>query len=257
MNNSSEQFQALDSVLSDVDNGTQTAPATPVQDPIPEPTQEPSPEPSVVPTTPAPTIDTESIFAAGSPSNKAFAEMRVQNKQLQAVVNQLAKAYNLPAESIEPNKLVPMIQERLLAEEAKANNIPEDLAKRLAEADRIVEEVTAMQRNQIATLGFQKVKNDYKLDDASLEEFARALDAKGMNPYVSDIDLVEQYRQIYFDRIMEQTRKQALEEAKALSIKAANQSSTPTKAVGAPSEDPAPINTVDGLNRWLSRTLPK
>ena len=242
---------------------TETAPAAPAAatDTVPE-TSAPATStegtadttPSDTPATPPQTeteTDPEQIFS-GSKQNQAFAQMRVQNKQLLSTVSRLSQVMGIPP-NLTPDQVLPLIEQRLTEIEAQANNIPVDIARRLEEAERQRQEQDqAMLRNN-ATLAFQKVKDTYGLTQTQLVEFAQQLNTAGKNPYQQPVDLVQEYRMLNYDTILENERRKAAQAEIERMKKADAQSTTPPKASGPASESPKPISTVTDLNAWLSK----
>ena len=176
--------------------------------------------------------------------------MRVQNKQLLGTVARLSQIMGLPT-NLSPEQLVPIVEQRLLEIEAKANNIPLELAQRLEQAEqmRVQQEQSNLRTN--ADLAFQKVKDTYSLTQTQLIEFAQQLNQAGKNPYQQPVDLLQEYRALNFDKILDAERKKAAQEALARQTKAATQSTTPSKATGQPSDPSPQINSIAGLNALL------
>lgn len=251
------EFDAIDSVLSGAEPTTVQSPTEPQASPPvaetppaqePEentPTQQADPAPETVPDSATP----EEIFS-GNRQNQAFAQMRVQNKQLSETIARLGQIMQLPP-SLPPDQLVPIVQQRLLEIEAKANNIPLDLAQRLEQAEQLRHENEAAMLRNNAELSFQKVKDAYKLDQNQLIEFAKQLNDAGKNPYQTPVDLIQEYRMLNFDRLMEDARKQATQEAAALKKKADQQSTVPSKTSGTSSDPHTTVSSMADLSRLL------
>ena len=254
-------FEELNAVLSGEPAKpapTNAPPSPPMQDPkgaIGEdttPSTDPKPEEGATSETPPQSEETtpDQVFS-GNRQNQAFAEMRTQIKSLNSTVARLGQIMGLP-NNLPPEQLIPMVERRLLEIEAKASNIPVELAQRLEEAEKQKQaQEQEMLRNN-AALAFQKVKDHYKLTQPQLIEFAEKLNEAGKNPYLQPVDLMQEYRLLYFDQIMENTRKQAEKEALARKEKVDNKSTTPPKDSGQPSDPATEITSIQGLTNLLS-----
>ena len=259
-------FDNLNSVLGAFDTGNttttatqQTAPATETQPEevkadtttTPDTTKQAEPSTEAKPDAAA-TEETdeapETVFT-GTKQNQAFAQMRVQNKQLSAAISKLGKIIGLPEMPLE--QMLPLVEQRITEVEAKANNVPVELAQKLEELERAKAEQEAVALRTNADLAFQKVKDTYKLTQKQLVDFAHQLNADGKNPYAQPLDLLQEYRTYNFDAILAAERDQAVKDALARDTKAATKSTTPSTQSGAPSEPAKPITTMQQLDKLL------
>ena len=266
-----EGFEALSAIL----NGTPApapAPATPAPEtkpadpapqpapatepaapaaaaPAPETTPAPAPAPETPAATPEPVEAPDKVF--DSPSNRAFAQLRTENAKMTGLLARLGTVLGLD-KSTPPEQLIDTLTQRLMATEAQQNNVPVEILQRLekAEQDRLQNEQAMLQ--QQATLAFQNVKTTYNLTDAQLRDFAQQLRDSGKNPFLQPMDLVMEYRNVNFEKILAAERERAVQEALARDKKAAEQSTTPPSASGRPSEPPTRIDSIAGLNAILS-----
>lgn len=250
-----EDFTSLDTVLSTFGNPPteavepQVAPAaetTPVNEPEGTPVATPA-APETTP--PEPEVTPEAVFT-GSKQNQAFAQMRVQNRQMEATLQKLGQVMGLPPD-LPADQRLPLIEQRLLELQATATNVPIDAAQKLEAAQRQAQELQSNLLRENAALAFQKVKDTYKLDNKALVAFAQQLQDAGKNPFEAPVDLIQEYRLLNFDRLLAEARADAEREALTRQRKGETQSSTPTTAVGKPAEPSAPISTVAGLNQLL------
>ncbi|NLM77018.1 MAG: hypothetical protein GX173_02905 [Ruminococcaceae bacterium] len=191
----------------------------------------------------------EQIFT-GTRQNQAFAQMRVQNKQLQDTIGKLGQIMGLPGNT-PPDQLIPIVQQRLLEIEAKANNIPVELAQRLEQAEQQRQQQESEMLKNNAALAFQKVKDTYKLTQNQLIEFAQKLNESGKNPYQQPLDLMQEYRLLNFDALLEKARTEAAQEVLVRQQKAATQSSAPSKANGQTTEPLTKVSSINDLNKLL------
>jgi len=186
-----------------------------------------------------------------SPSNRAFAQLRAENTKMANLMVRLGGVLGLPKET-PAEQLIETLTQRLMATEAQQNNVPVEIYQRLEQAEQLrIQNEQAMLRQQ-ATLAFQNVKNTYSLTDAQLRDFAQQLHDAGKNPFLQPMDLVTEYRNINFEKILAAERERAVQEALARDKKAAEQSTTPPAASGRPAEPPTRVETIAGLNAILS-----
>lgn len=208
-------------------------PKDPPQDPPKDPPQDPPKDP---------------------PPDKAaqeFARMRVENKRVTTMLGDIAKILGVQDTS-NTDTVMTALQQMVLKAQAKASGIPEEVLKEHQEMkNKLVEREQQDLRTQ-AFLGFQKVKDTYKLTDAELGQFADKLVAEGRNPFTTPMDMVKEYKVLYFEQIVEKEREKARQEEAARAAHAAAHSTQPAQKDGKSSGDPAKINTVKDLDKWFS-----
>lgn len=266
-----EGMDTLNSMLSHMGDAPAPAPTAPAPapEPTPVPATAPTPEPNATPAAPAvadpaaPAPETaapaaqpaqpedpEQVFS-GSKQNQAFAQLRTQNKTLLSAVTKMGQI--LGVENItEPEKLVEALQQRFLQFESTQQNIPLPYLQQMEQDRQARMQLEADNFKTQATLGFQKVKDTFALDNTGLLEFAKQLDGQGINPYSQPVDLLSAYRTLNFDKIVQKEKDKAVQEALSRQNKAVNQSSTPGSAVGKPPETGQPITTIAGLEQLLN-----
>lgn len=251
---------SLDAMLASKD--TTPAPAA-EPTPAPAPTPEPAPvaEPAPVETpevpaapeaTPPEPMDPESVFTNKSKQNAAFAQQRVENKQLKDTVSRLAKTLGIE-EASDINKTVQALNERLLAYEAEKSNVPLPVLQAQEKVLQEKQELEQQLYKQQAITGFAQVQSMYKLKPEQVKEFAEQVLDSGMNPFAEPVDLIREYRMLNFDKIMKQTADDATQAAVEKQKKALNQSSTPAVSVGSPPAVASSVSTVADLNRMLDQ----
>lgn len=253
-------FETLNAALSEFDSPVQAQaePAEskpPVEEAAPEETTEQQQQPE---TTQEPEEPAKEIEEEGSPEdvfksdkqNKAFAEMRVQNKRLNDIVKNLGRIMEVPVDT-PPEKLIDMAEARLTELRAQAEKVPVELYKELEETRRRQQETEQESLKQQATLSFQKVKDQYGLTDKNLVEFARQLNENGKNPFTTPMDLVAEYRNLNWEKLLEAERKKADQEYQDRLKKAQTKSTTPSKAIGGSPDVPDKITSMKDFNRLL------
>lgn len=268
------ELDSLDAMLNESTSPTTTAPAVPaVTTPVTAESAAPVTEtaPAVVETSTAPAAtppadgltpgtapaatevpdnDPESVFNNKTKQNAAFAQQRIENKQLRDTVTKLAKTLGIEDTS-DVNKTIAVLNQRLLEYDAKQTNIPLPVLQEIETSNARQQELELALHKQEATIGFATVQNKYKLTPEQVKAFAEQVLDAGKNPFAESVDLVKEYQMLNFDKILEQTRTDARQEALARQTKAAEHSSTPSSHVGTASPATGVVTSVTDLNRML------
>ena len=260
------EIRAMFGITDDSDDGATPDPE-PSATPDPEPSQETPPdagtEPSPTqneetppveePATPGPTqepaLDPEEKF---NKQNRAFAQMRIENKALADLVMNLAKATGQTPKNIAEAQ--EMLQAGLTKVISKNRNIPEDTLREM-EADKLrIAQLEQDQARQKALAGFQKVKDTYQLTRDEINAFTDKLIENKINPFEHEVDLVKEYKNLYFDELIAKAVERGVQEERARSIRAQQNSTTPPKNNGLPDGTGTqgnPIKSVKDLNALL------
>lgn len=195
------------------------------------------------------TLNPEEKF---SKQNQAFAQMRIQNKELTDLLMNLAQATGQNPKNIAEAQT--MLKEGLTKVVSKNRNIPEDVLREMDEDKKALAELRQNQARQKALAGFQQVKDLHELSREEVNSFADKLIEKNLNPFEQDIDLVKEYRNLYFDDLIAKAKEAGVQEERARSLKAQQNSTTPSTQKGLP-EDTGnqgnPIKTVADLDKLL------
>lgn len=264
-NNPQVEFDALLDQLS-----TEPAPGT---DPAPEadPTPEVDPSPAAegaAETEPAgtePASTEQDLTALADPevdpemlegkANKAFAQLRVQNKQYTAVLQQLLNRMGLDSSmAAEPQKLQQLLGQAAVVEQAKTLQVPAELMQRIVQLEQRNSAAEAQRIQEAALRGFKQVRDTYNLTSAELTDFARQLHEAGTDPFSQEIDLDMAYRTHNLQKIIDKATKQAVQEALSQQQSAAKHSTVPSKSTGKPeTQKPGDdeINTMAQFDRML------
>lgn len=225
---------ALDNLLEGANATEDVVVPEDVDDPADEPEDNPEPMPQPKP----------------DKAGNAFAQMRIQNKQLTDALAKVAQATGLEYKNTD--ELLQKLNEDALSKIAQKQNVPVELLQRMSELEQIQQEFQAQKLEQSAMLGFQSVQTQYGLTNEQLQEFAAELDEADMNPFVKPVDLLAQYKLIHYDEIVQKQIEAAVQAALAKDSVASKHSSTPSKATGKPDSTPTePISTVRGLDALL------
>ena len=195
------------------------------------------------------TLNPEEKF---SKQNQAFAQMRIQNKELTDLLMNLAQATGQNPKNIAEAQT--MLKEGLTKVVSKNRNIPEDVLREMEEDKKALAEFKQTQARQKALAGFQQVKDLHELSREEVNSFADKLIEKNLNPFEQDIDLVKEYRNLYFDDLIAKAKEAGVQEERARSLKAQQNSTTPSTQKGLPEDTGSqgnPIKTVADLDKLL------
>lgn len=174
---------------------------------------------------------------------QAFAQMRVQNRQMQQTLQGLAQLVGIDPSNM--SQIHNAVQQKLLEAEAQKQNVPPELLGRLQMLEK-------QNNEREAYLGFQKVKDSFNLSDEALQQFADSLIADGINPFETKVDLVNQYVTRNYEALLESARQRGIQEEAERAAKATQQSTQPGNKSGKDKEVPDKINTISDLDKFLS-----
>lgn len=189
-----------------------------------------------------------------SKQNKAFAEMRIKNKEYEQFLMNMARVAKLDVKGAQDAMAV--LQERLQQTEAKQKQMDPQVLKELEDSRRQLSEMQAARLKERAISDFARLKATHGLSDADLNEFADTLISKNRNPFEQEMDLVNEYRLTNFDKLIERAREEGRQEEIARSAKAQASSTSPSdqRATPAGAGTPTAIKTVEDLEA-LFKTL--
>lgn len=235
---------ALGGTSEEIEQPTDTT--TTQEQPAEEPKEEPQEQPKQEEVKPTASDNTKKL-------NEAFARMRVQNTQYEKTLKGVASMLGLEMKD-NPDDLLQALQEKIVDDQAKKQNVPPELLKRL---DELEQDKHNRELNDIRTqafLGFQKVKDRFGLDDDTLQEFATELQLDGINPFITPVDLESAYIRKHFDDIVTAAKEEGIKEEQARAAKASANSSTPSTKQGVQSNTDSSdnIKTVADLNKWFN-----
>lgn len=216
--------------------------------PAPEPKTETASDKNPAEDTP---LDPEEKFQ--SKRDNAFAQMRIQTKEMSDLIMNLAKATGQNPKNIAEAQAI--LNEGLTKVVSKNRNIPEDVLREMEEDKKQLAELKQVQAKQNALAGFQQVKDTFQLSRNDVNDFADKLIERNINPYEQNVNLVEQYKLIYFEQLIAKAKEQGVQEERARSLKAQNNSTTPTNQNGlseTTGNQGKPVKTVQDLDVLLS-----
>lgn len=157
--------------------------------------------------------------------NKAFAEMRIQNKEYEQFLLQMAKVAKLDVKTAKEAK--DLLAARLQQTEAKQKQMDPQVLAELEESRKQIAELQQSRVREKAIAGFAQLKTLHGLSDNDLNDFADTLVAQKKNPFEQEMDLVAEYRLVNFDKLMEKAREEGRLAEIARSTKAQQSGSNP------------------------------
>lgn len=187
-----------------------------------------------------------------SKQNSAFAQMRIQNKELSELLMNLAKATGQNPKNI--TEAQDILKEGLTKVVSKNRNIPEDVLREMENDKKRLAELEQIQARQKALAGFQAVKDRFALSRDDINNFADKLIENKLNPFEQILDLEKEYVNLYFNELMAKAREEGVQEERARSLKAQNNSTTPSTQKGVPENagnQETPIKSVSELDKLL------
>lgn len=258
-------FQGLDAMIAQFSNesgagNAQPPAAAPAVTPPPEavpttPATPPAAAPANTdPAAPAATPEAEpfspdALFGAGK-QNAAFAQMRVNNAAMQKTLGRIAET--LGVEAKDPEAMIQALERKLNEHKSSESGIPLDMLERMDKLTQDAEIRDRENRAAEANRGFQRVKDEFKLKDADLVEFAKKLQGAGKNPFETPMDLVSEYKLLNYDTLLTKAKEEAAAAAMQRQQHGLEHSTQPSAAAPAGSPGSAkPVNSVAGLEALL------
>ena len=228
-----------------------TVPPTTTETPTPETTVPAQTPPAAQPTGPVEEETPATLFTGGK-QNSAFARMRVENNALTETVTELAGLLGLP--TMDKAQAINGLKALIQAQKAEQQKVPVDTIRELDTTKtrnaQLEQEVYA----QKAEAGFATLVTSYQLTNTELLDFSKQLLEAGVNPYTSDVDIVQEYRNRNFEQIMEKRVAAELAKNAAVETKAATHASTPVQVQGNAPSSPATseIGSIKALDALLA-----
>lgn len=242
-------LDAFDTAMDGLENGAQT------QEDVPAET-EPAAEPIADVDTTNDSGDPQDVEQPKGSANKAFAELRIQNKaSTQALERILTKAGLDPALARNPAAVLQLFEEADTAETAAQMNVPPDLLKRLNDLEKQNQSQNEQRLYDNALTQFTGLQTKYGMSVADITAFAAQLQAKGINPFANVVDIEREYKLENMDAIIDRERKAAVQAALNKQTKAVVHSTAPAKVQGAADNNDGgdKINTMAQFDMMLAK----
>lgn len=180
----------------------------------------------------------------------AFAEMRNQVNTYKNILSKIATANGI--EYGDDKELLSKLSDDTITKLAQKQNVPVELLKKVEALEQDSEALKQTRLKDAALIGFQKVMTDYQLTEQELTKFAQELDEHNLNPFVSEVDLEKEYRNLHFNDIVQKRVDAAVQAALSKSTQADKHSSKPNTKTGGGNNTNQKIDTVSGLNSLLA-----
>lgn len=186
---------------------------------------------------------------ANNKANTAFAQMRVQNTTYKNLLSKIAQATGI--EFTNEEDLISKLNDDAIDKLAKLQNVSPELLRRMEMLEQNSAAYEQEKLQSAALIGFQKLKDTYKLSDEELQSFAVELDQAGKNPFEKAFDIEAEYKLLHFNDITQRMVDEAVKKALATSGVADNHSTTPNSSKGKGESGGEKITTLQGLNNFL------
>lgn len=182
-----------------------------------------------------------------SKQNHAFAEQRLQIKKQEEFIRGIGKLIGFE-DGASLEDIQEKVKDVLLEKEAKENNIPIDIMKRLDRAEELLQENDRIKLEKKVTEDFSELIDEHNLDETQVKEFTNYLIENGKNPMLDpSIDLSAEYLKLHYKDMVTQAVKDALAKEEKRKDKVEDKAaSAVTKA--ASDKDEVKIDSVSALD---------
>lgn len=186
-------------------------------------------------------------------SNKAFAQLRVENKQQKQLINNIATALGLNPKAVSEAELTKQLNSILTQQQAEAQKVPAELLERLSSLEQLNESYRQDQLRGQARAGLNYLKTKYEATQDELLTFINSLEESGLNPLTDPIDFEGEYLKRNMDSIIAKKVEAAVKQETERRDKVDEHASTPNGAQGNSKQGEShKINTVAELTRFLN-----
>ena len=163
-----------------------------------------------------------------SKQNYAFAEQRLRIKKQDDFIKNIGKLIGMDSSS-SLDEIQDKVKEALLAKEAKEQNIPVDILKRLERAESLIQENDQIKLEKKVTESFTDLIEEHNLSKDQVEEFTQYLIDNNKNPMLdANVDLQAEYLKLHFKDMIasavqeavakEQARQKKVEDSSASEV---------------------------------------
>ena len=185
--------------------------------------------------------------------NAAFAQMRSENSALKKLVGDIAGVLGINPDTPQ-DQMQAAVQDAILKAQAKQQNLDPAVLQRLRQLEQYKEANERQSLTNKAYMGFQTVKNQFNLSDKELDGFAEQLMQAGVNPFTTDVDLVQEYKLRNFDKLIAAAEQRGAANEATRQQNVAQHSSQPNNTTGAGSNsEPDKITSTTELTSWFDK----
>lgn len=174
-------------------------------------------------------------------ANRAFAEMRVKNKQYEKALSRAAEI-----EGVTIEEYLKSIEDDSLKKKAEQMGTDPELLRRLEQLEAENESFRMAQVELHLQREFGRVQKELKVTDKELQAFTSELVKRGHNFHDAGVDYVLMYRGMFHDQLVEKARQDWI----ARSDKG-NAGGTVITKKGKGDSDQATITTMEALEKLL------
>lgn len=185
-------------------------------------------------------------------SSRAFAKLRTENKALNQLVTDLAKAYNI--EGKDSAEVMTALKEHLLEKQAQEQNVPKELLSRLNVLEAQKKEYDTFTRAQKTEKAFEALKTEFNLSQEQIIAFVKQTAADGINPFEQDgIDIRREYIMRNYNTLIKAAEERGARAEAERATKANTNSTNPGNRSSQTPGTPNKINTVSALEDFLNK----
>lgn len=146
---------------------------------------------------------------------QAFYTLRNKNKANEQLIHNLGSVLGFDPKASSED-IVAKVEALITQKQAKDQGIPADVLARIQELEKQVKENETVKHEAKVTEDLAILADNFNLSQQQLTEFVLKLAENGKNPLeVHDIDLKTEYISMYFDALIENAKKEALDEEQA------------------------------------------
>ena len=146
---------------------------------------------------------------------QAFYALRNKNKANEQLIKNLGSVLGFDPKA-SSDDIVAKVEQLITQKQAKDQGIPADVLARIQELERQVQETETIKHETKVTEDLAIIAEKYNLSQDDLTEFVLKLAENGKNPLENpNVDLNAEYISMYFDSILENAKKEALEAEQA------------------------------------------
>lgn len=186
--------------------------------------------------------DESETASASKPSkqakqNHAFAEQRLQIKQNEQFIRDIGKLIGFDS-SASLSDIQDKVKEVLLEKEAKDNNIPVDIMKRLDRAEALIQENDRIKLEKKVTEDFSELIDKHNLSEEDVQEFTAYLIDNGKNPMLDpSVDIASEYLKLHYEDMVQKAVDAALAKEEARQKKVEEKAASATTKSAADKEE--------------------
>lgn len=198
------------------------------------------------------TENQEDIKFSKSEQNKAFAQMRVENKRQSELLKSVAQTLGIDVRTATQEQINAAVQRNIIEKQAQQQGIPPAVLERLVALEQREAFAEQERVSQTAYDAFDTVQKMYGLTTEQLTKFAQELAEEGLNPFTNpSVNVLNEYRIRNFDAIVKKAGEDGARAEAERSAKATTHGTAPAKVNGTPPEQQEKINTVTDLTNFL------